>query len=394
MNPVKSHLPFLDGIRGIAIMLVFLVHCMGSAFGFENISLYHGMFRDFHIPRSLIILLPLTYGYLGVPIFFAVSGFCIHFSHVHSGEAGWANFIIRRFFRIYPCYLLSMLVFLILGLAGSMRNIGNVFDLMAHIFSVHNFFRSTFYGINGSYWSIAVEIQLYVLYPLLFLLTSRFGWGRGLLFIGFIELGIRTSDALGLHPPFWLLKSPFAYWLSWGLGAFVAECYVKGRMNIFEKVRFDVMSLILLMTCLLRPLGSFQFPMFSFMTCVAFDRFISGRWNLPITRIWGGIWGHLSFLGKASFGFYLFHQPLLEMALNPLMRFHRLQLFLGRFLPVNTFDFSHSDPLIQLCICLFTYPFILAISYLVYRHLEQPAISFAKGMIKRRETFTISIKAT
>jgi peptidoglycan/LPS O-acetylase OafA/YrhL len=53
----------------------------------------------------------LTYGHMGVAMFFVVSGFCIHLSHARSNSRSWVEFSRRRFFRIYPPYLLSLLVF-------------------------------------------------------------------------------------------------------------------------------------------------------------------------------------------------------------------------------------------------------------------------------------------
>jgi peptidoglycan/LPS O-acetylase OafA/YrhL len=50
-------------------------------------------------------------GWVGVPIFFTVSGFCIHLSYQRSRENGFKRFFTRRFFRIYPPYLLAVLFF-------------------------------------------------------------------------------------------------------------------------------------------------------------------------------------------------------------------------------------------------------------------------------------------
>ena len=48
--------------------------------------------------------------------------------------------------------------------------------MLSHLFLVHNFNPDWYYGINGAFWSIAVESQLYVLYPVLVALASRRGW--------------------------------------------------------------------------------------------------------------------------------------------------------------------------------------------------------------------------
>jgi len=97
MNLTRGHLPFLYGIRGIAILAVFLFHSFVHTFGFDNLA-WKGLFRDFDTSRSFLALYPLTYGSAGVAIFFVVSGFCIHLSHQSNNEGGWRNFFNRRFF--------------------------------------------------------------------------------------------------------------------------------------------------------------------------------------------------------------------------------------------------------------------------------------------------------
>ncbi len=100
------HLPFLDLLRGVAILLVFLHHSLGAAYGYYW-QPWKGMFPDFHDARAPWQLFPLTMGNCGVAIFFVVSGFCIHLSHYRSNSSGigretWWSFAIKRFFRIYP----------------------------------------------------------------------------------------------------------------------------------------------------------------------------------------------------------------------------------------------------------------------------------------------------
>lgn len=51
-------------------------------------------------------------------------------------------------------------------------------QLASHIFLLHNLDQRTFFGINGSFWSVAAEVQLYMLYMVLIALIHRFSWGR------------------------------------------------------------------------------------------------------------------------------------------------------------------------------------------------------------------------
>jgi peptidoglycan/LPS O-acetylase OafA/YrhL len=99
MADPKRHIEFLDQVRGIAIVVVFLFHALGTACGYEQLPWGH-CFRDFSVSQSFLLLLPFSFGWSGVAIFFVVSGFCIHLSFKR--KADWPDFFVRRFFRIYP----------------------------------------------------------------------------------------------------------------------------------------------------------------------------------------------------------------------------------------------------------------------------------------------------
>src|SRR5579863_4992242 len=103
MNQPNRRIDFIDDVRGIAILSVFLFHAVAAAYGYSMLS-WNGWFRNFDVPKSFLALLPLNIGWIGVPIFFVVSGFCIHVSFQQQG-CEWRSFFIRRFFRIYPAYI-------------------------------------------------------------------------------------------------------------------------------------------------------------------------------------------------------------------------------------------------------------------------------------------------
>src|SRR5688500_1963445 len=98
MRPIRR-IGFLDHVRGLAILGVMVFHGVEASYG-------HTVWID-----GPAWVRPASLGSLGVAVFFAVSGFCIHTSHAASGEAGWGRFFLRRFFRIYPPYLLALVLF-------------------------------------------------------------------------------------------------------------------------------------------------------------------------------------------------------------------------------------------------------------------------------------------
>jgi peptidoglycan/LPS O-acetylase OafA/YrhL len=254
----------------------------------------------------------------GVPIFFVVSGFCIHLSHQSSRETGWLGFINRRFFRIYPAYLLAVCVFFFMWPATqSVHSAAGHRQLAFHLLAVHNLGDDTYFGINGSFWSIAVEIQLYAIYPILLLVTRKFGWGKALLFVGIIEMTIHTVQEISLNCFDHSLRrhiigSPFAFWFSWAIGAYVAQSFLDGKVNSLLRFRFDLMIVIAFAMPLFKSTDEFAFPAFSFAAAIAIDRLISKQWKLPDNRIFSIAWRHLGLLGMISYSFYLFHQPIVH----------------------------------------------------------------------------------
>lgn len=212
MKPPQTHLPFLDLFRGIAILAVFLFHSLHAAYDFTELP-WKGLFRDFQALHSPLALYPLTYGSMGVAIFFVVSGFCIHLSYARSSSHSWGEFAKKRFFRIYPPYLLAVLVFYFMWpfRTYSLSSPGMQHQLWTHLLEIHNLDGNTFYGINGSFWSIAVELQLYMIYPIMVFLVWKFGWRYGLLIVAIFELTIRSFQSMGIALPDAVIGSPFAF---------------------------------------------------------------------------------------------------------------------------------------------------------------------------------------
>lgn len=291
MSPMaKIHLPYLDGIRGIAILSVFLFHSLGASFGFDKLQ-WNGIFRDFDVSRSFLVLYVFTYGWAGVAIFFVVSGFCIHMSYERSKDKSWSLFAKKRFIRIYPPYFLALLLFSFVWPWGRIEldNLLGFAQFAAHALAIHNYDHRAFFGINPSFWSIAVEIQLYAIYPLLVLFKNSFGWMRTLLIAGFTEICTSLYSSINglqsdspLPPlPLYITASPFAYWLSWSLGAYLCHRYLTSKAPRLLHIRFDVVLIIAFALPLFKPLAPFAFLTFSLLTAIAIERLTTEKWRLP-----------------------------------------------------------------------------------------------------------------
>ncbi len=362
----KGHLPYLDGLRGMAILAVFLFHTLGPVFGFDQLP-WAGKFRDIGRDIDFLFVYPLSYGYLGVSIFFVISGYCIHLSHSKNKNGGWPSFFIRRFFRIYPAYLFAICFFLVLSPWINPLNGPDILEqLTANVFAVQNLWEHLRFGINPSFWSIAAEIQLYLLYPLLLLLVRRLGWDRSLLLVACLEILIRILPLLFslLHAgtvPFIVRSSPLSFWGSWTIGAYLAQHHQLGRGALFKRTRFDVLVVLLVMSALFRPTNMLTFPLCALTTAVAMDRFHTGRWRVPADGKLSLAWRHLCNLGVVSYSFYLFHQPLL--------------MWMGKELPTTM------PSLLRLLCLVIIFPIALAVAHVGYRLLEQPSIAAGRRVL-------------
>jgi len=388
MQP-KIRLTFLDGIRGAAILSVFLFHSLGASFQFDQLK-WDGWFRNFHVAKSFLLMYPLTYGFAGVSIFFAVSGFCIHLSHRLAGEKGWTGFLIRRFFRIYPPYLLAVLLFFFCWPLEESYRQPEALQLGTHLLAVHNFDQKTYFGINGSFWSIAIEIQLYAIYPFLLWVADKRGWRLALIMAGFSEFSIRLAQtfySICLEQPLpqWIGGSPFAFWFSWAIGAYAAQRYLDGKMSGFSRISFTWVALFAFFSPFFKPTACFTFPAFAVATTVAIDRLISGAWKIPQRPAFSMGWKHLSFLGVISYSFYLIHQPFVTWfaSHSDIPGHHpRLIQWLGHVIPADHLA-DGNQPLLRFCFCCSSYAVVLIASWLIFRLIEQPSISVGKGILRK-----------
>lgn len=203
-RPMKSdtkHIPALDGLRAIAILMIVWYHFWQQSWLSPSLSV-RLPFGSRAVFVSLDIL-PRT-GYLFVDLLLLLSAFCLFLPHARSMVYGdpvpsVRGFYKKRLVRIVPPYYLSaLLLFCYALLTRAYGTAGEAIrDLLATLSFTQVFSPRTYLGtkINGVLWTAAVEMQFYLLFPLLArcfrkkpLLTYLSMLGASLLFVYGVSL--------------------------------------------------------------------------------------------------------------------------------------------------------------------------------------------------------------
>ncbi len=304
----QRHLPALDGVRGIAILLVLLTH-LGA------------ILRDTWIGQYL------DFGWIGVDLFFVLSGFLI--TRILLGTASGPNyyrrFYIRRGLRIWPVYYVYVGVMLLLmRVLESYPHtfpVSTVSPIWFFLLFIQNLnpaslfcFRDSLFSVT---WSLCIEEHFYLVWPAWVRKLSR----RALLAL--LWAVIALSPLLRLAASWWLRRASYSEWYQtitrftpFHLDAISAGCILgllwAGRQDSSTPSRIArwfpacfIAGLAGTILCFLlqshASVLSFCFSalalMFAGFVGLALDgRFQSILLNAP-----------LRYVGKISYGLYLIH---------------------------------------------------------------------------------------
>lgn len=161
----NQHFPALDGVRGLAILLVFAIHYGGG--------------RKFDNPLLRIVGEIMAGGWIGVDLFFVLSGFLITGILLDSvnDRKYYKVFYARRALRIFPPYYLALFAALFVTLMfGIDWNLDQI-SFFTYTNNIALLFNPDVARIAplitfGAYWSLAVEEQFYLIWPFVIRLTA------------------------------------------------------------------------------------------------------------------------------------------------------------------------------------------------------------------------------
>lgn len=319
----SSMIPGLDGLRAIAYLLVFFSHT-----------------------RYLDV------GWVGVHFFFVLSGFLItgiliDMKKAMVAKSYFIKFYGRRFLRIFPLYYfyliaMTMITTWLMSVSyrpGYVELFGN--QVKYALFYIYNFMMATIIRdpsfLMEHLWSLSVEEQFYIFWPLLFLFTPERHYKKlfaGLIVMGPIfRIGVLYIHNTGIFPsfthsaPYAIHFLPFTYVDAFAFGAYISRYSIPKA-----KMQFCILLGLI-------PIAGFTAQYFA---TGDFGSISALGYPAPMPYVYQFIWGYsllayffmltiyvvvkhklfmrflewtpLRYMGKISYGLYVYHLPIIWFA--------------------------------------------------------------------------------
>jgi peptidoglycan/LPS O-acetylase OafA/YrhL len=241
------HVDVMDGLRGIAIIIVVLFHVWQMSWLDHTLQL-----GNFTLDLNFI---PVT-GFLGVELFFFISAFCLFYPYAKYVLEGSKfqtvkQFAYKRVIKILPSYFLSILLILVFFNPGFKSFKDAVRRVVSHLLFIHNFFPETYGSINGIFWSLGVEVQFYLIFPFIcFLFRKR----PVIVFLTLLAISIVYRFVIHNYYydkfDFLLNQLPgFLDMFASGMLAAYLIVYIRSKIKLYEKLApfFTLFAMIMFM---------------------------------------------------------------------------------------------------------------------------------------------------
>jgi Predicted acyltransferases len=287
----------LDGLRALSVLAVFFHHTGGSL---------------------------LKGGYIGVEFFFVLSGFLItkilREEKSRNGSIDFVSFYMRRARRLYPA-----LILLVLGVAAYCAVVGGKYNIWSEtlpaLFYVMNWYRAfDWYDaiLTGHTWSLAIEEQYYLIWPLMLsvilLVVPRKPY--------FVVTGIAALVVLWRY---YLFQQGIPLSRVYGgfdthadgllIGAILALIppgYLSKLGKLWVPASAYLIVVLLDQSAVNFSLSKFGFGTVSLAAAIVIARVISEQDSLLVANL---SVSPLAWLGKVSYGFYLWHYPVIQIVM-------------------------------------------------------------------------------
>jgi peptidoglycan/LPS O-acetylase OafA/YrhL len=349
----------IDVVRFIAFLCVFIHHFVyrgGNSIAEAPKTFWANIYVDSFA----------FFGSEGVTIFFCLSGYLLSKLLIReldeTGRLSIRSFYLRRILRIWPLYF-SFIVFCILAapiLGNQAIKSSELPSLLTFTYNWQQIYVGQSRGMPAILWSISVEEQIYLILPLLLILFFR--WGVKKLAIALVLLGYFSRCLLYINEAS-LYRNTFSYMSTIGIGMFYA-IYEESIRRSFQRNRilfsFIFTSLIVIYVLQFKSIfskGSLAIVVFDLTAIMAiFLLVMLGRSQAKLSR---AILRPFAWLGRRTYGMYIFHWPILALMVSRNVFFDDLT------------GISYEG-------LVFAFGLVVGISAFSYRYFEKPFLDLRK----------------
>ncbi|REG98262.1 acyltransferase family protein [Flavobacterium aquicola] len=363
-----KEVPLIEGLRGYLALWVIFDHLLGvCGYSFERLT---GIMKFFRA------------GWYAVDIFIIISGFVI-FYLLDNKQETYVKFVIRRFFRLWPLFIVLFAISIPFSLIYSANSIefssifpfsqvgdgllkeridswwGNIFEhILLHLTMLHGIVPNSLItdspgAFLGPAWSISLEWQFYIIAPFVYaFLRKDKKWAIPIIslfcmlffFIGKQIDDIEFGAFLPMHIDFFFIGG-------------VSYYFYKSFCSVFFKIIFFPISLVLASFLLLN--SDFNFKLIPYLTWLVFFSLLldfSNPERQNYISVIAGVFSNkiIVYLGKISYSIYLSHLLVIII----------IQYIILNFFPVI------SQKLHLIILSVFSIFFTVFFSYFTHKYIE------------------------
>jgi peptidoglycan/LPS O-acetylase OafA/YrhL len=356
---MRIFFPKLDSLRFFAFFFVYWNHCVSS------------LFRRFFSDDILYYMDPITKtGGLGVHMFFVISGFLITYLLIaefeQTGKIQVLQFYKRRALRIWPLYFFCMIMGAILlpKFFSAFAYCGNIFLGLSFLnnYDVIYYFDKCVEPEMVIAWSVAIEEQFYIFWPLLFLLIIKmknpFRYLSCLsLIAGSLIFIYNTQGVFRDYHTF----SNMIFLMTGCLGAF----YFKNNLSskILQTINNNIFVIVLITAAV--QIFKFYYPWVLFTSYILLP-FLYLAIVVYFSLCKKGPVSVFDRLGKYTYGMYFYHTL----------------IFTGVFVLFDLFSLGYKqNNFLMTTVSLLTLLFTIIISIISYRFFESPFLKLKRKFV-------------
>jgi peptidoglycan/LPS O-acetylase OafA/YrhL len=367
----------VDGLRFVAIFPVVLYHlterferyvpagAIGNVRNNPTHVLYHlGILGDFRLSDDHVNPISnfVNMGFIGVYIFFVISGFILAVpfaSHKLKGSkpVKLLGYYWRRVTRLEPTYIIWCSILFILFVFAKHTTFGAyMLEYLATITYTHTLFYNIWSPINPVTWTLEIEIQFYILAPFLaaffFAIKSKALRRTVNTVLLLVLVVVQSWLGWSFEPYNWCILSYLQYFL---IGFMLADIYlVDWNTGIHKKLIYDLVAIIAAVAFFFSWSWAFEFANRLLVVISLFVLFYAGFKSIYFNKFLCNRW--ITAIGGMCYTIYLVHLPLAELFVKVSKHLHITNSY-----TVNL--------LVQACLFM---PIVFAFSSVAFLLFEKP----------------------